>query len=79
MLKRDEMLNPASCLLRAHENEMIFVLLARDVAAANTIRYWAAERVRLGRNHPSDEQIQEALECANEMDRQLTQLRRLSI
>lgn len=49
--------------------EMLFVLLERDVAAPNTIRYWVSERIRLGKNKGNDEQIKEAVSCANLMDR----------
>jgi hypothetical protein len=47
---------------------MIFVLLGRDVAAPETIRYWANERIRLGKNTASDPEITEALECAATME-----------
>lgn len=49
---------------RAREDEMTFVLLARDVAAPATIRFWMAERIRLGKNKPGDAQIVEAETCA---------------
>jgi hypothetical protein len=61
-----------SCLNRADEDEWIFVLLGRDAAAPATIRFWAEERVRLGKNHPSDSQIVTARECANRMDEERT-------
>lgn len=60
--------NPASCMSRARDDEMTFVLLGRDVAAPTAIRAWAAERVRLKKNSKDDEQIQEALACALEME-----------
>lgn len=49
---------------------MLFVLLARDVAAPDTIRYWVEERIRLGKNRRKDAQIQEALGCAKTMERE---------
>lgn len=70
MIKREELTNPNSCMVRAKDDEMTFVLLARDVAAPATIRNWVNERLRLGKNQPSDPQITEALECAREMERQ---------
>lgn len=70
MIKRDELTNKQSCLNRAADDEMLFVLLARDVAAPATIRFWADERVRLCRNHRNDPKIVEALACADAMDRQ---------
>lgn len=68
MLKKDEMLNPASCLNRANPDEMLFVLLARDAAAPATIRFWINERVRLRKNQHDDTQITEAIECAIRME-----------
>jgi len=64
MLKKDEMMNAASCLNKAEMDERIFVLLGRDLAAPFAIRCWANERVRLGKNKADDPQITEALECA---------------
>jgi hypothetical protein len=66
--KRDELTNPNSCMNRAREDEMTFVLLGRDAAAPGAIRAWAEERIRLGKNQPDDPQIIEALQCALEME-----------
>jgi len=52
----------------AHPDEMVFVLLSRDAAAPVAIRAWVAERIRLGKNVETDEQIVEALECARVME-----------
>lgn len=68
MLKRDEIEDTTSCLNRASDGERLFVLLARDPAAPVAIRAWIAERLRLGKNTPSDEQIREAFECASLME-----------
>jgi hypothetical protein len=68
MIKRDELKSDQSCLNRASDGERIFVLLARDPAAPVAIRAWIAERLRLGKNTPSDEQIREAFECASLME-----------
>lgn len=68
MTKIEELSNPHSCMSRALPNELTFVLLERDAAAPIAIRAWAAERIRLGKNHPSDPQIYEALECADKME-----------
>lgn len=70
MLKRDELTNPASCMSRANDDEMTFVFLARDAAAPYAIRCWVAQRIRLGKNEPDDEQIAAALAVADAMDRQ---------
>lgn len=70
MRKRDELSNPASCLARARDEEMLFVLLARDAAAPPAIRAWVKERIRLGKNREGDEQTTSALECAETMARE---------
>lgn len=70
MRKKDELSNPQSCLNRAGDNEMVFVLLARDAAAPTTIRKWVEERLRLGENHQDDDQIEDALACAVTMEKQ---------
>lgn len=64
MLKTEEMENSHSCLSKANNDEMLFVLLGRDIASPATIRFWVAERIRLGKNQPSDRQILEAENCA---------------
>ena len=68
MRKRDEILDPNSCLNRAASNEMIFVLLARDKAAPFAIRSWCDERIRIGKNKPTDRDIVSALNCAYKME-----------
>lgn len=70
MTKFDELSNPNSCMSRALPHEMTFVLLARDKAAPIAIRAWVDERLRIGKNVFTDEQIQEALACANVMEEQ---------
>jgi hypothetical protein len=68
MRKREELSNPNSCMNRAHLTEMTFVLLARDVAAPSAIREWCRLRCLHGKNKPGDEQIREALACAEAME-----------
>jgi hypothetical protein len=68
MIKREELTNPNSCMSRAKDDEMTFVLLARDIAAPATIRWWAQERIRLGKNKWSDERIREAMRAAARME-----------
>jgi hypothetical protein len=70
MRKRDELNSAHSCMSKAREDEFTFVLLARDVAAPATIRFWVAERMRLGKNKQADPQIAEALELAASMEKQ---------
>lgn len=64
MRKIAEQTNASSCLSKAGEQEMTFVLLSRDIAAPVAIRAWIRERIRLGKNSPDDEQIKEAELCA---------------
>lgn len=71
MRKEQELTDPASCMARAEPQEMTFVLLGRDAAAPATVRFWAAERVRLGKNASGDPQIREALACAEVMESEL--------
>lgn len=68
MRKRDELTNPGSCTCRARDDEMMFVLLGRDAAAPAAVRMWIAERIRLGKNQPGDEQLQDAERCARVME-----------
>lgn len=68
MRKAEELSNPNSCMNRAHESEMTFVLLGRDIAAPATIREWCRLRCWHGKNKPDDEQIREALACADLME-----------
>jgi hypothetical protein len=68
MRKKDELSLSNTCMAHAHEREMVFVLLSRDAAAPVAIRAWIAERLRLGKNVETDEQIVEALDCAATME-----------
>ena len=67
MIKYEELHDPKSCMSRAADHEMTFVLLERDAAAPFAIRAWIEERIRLGKNQPSDAQIMEAHACADYM------------
>ena len=68
MRKRDELTNPQSCMSRAADDEMTFVLLGRDKAAPDAIRFWCGVRVGMGKNKWGDPQILEALKCAGQME-----------
>lgn len=68
MRKVDELTNPKSCMSRAANSEMTFVLLGRDAAAPAAIREWIQERIRLKKNNPEDDQIIEAAHCALQME-----------
>jgi len=69
MRKQDELEDPGSCWNKARDHEMLFVLLGRDKCAPATIRFWCMERIRKGKNKNTDLQIQEALQCADAMER----------
>lgn len=68
----DEIIDPNSCLNRADDKEMVFTLLGRDVVAPAVIREWCRLRCLHGKNTPQDEQIKEALDCADAMERERT-------
>ncbi len=77
MKRTDEVSDQKSCFNRALNEERIFVLLARDEAAAATVEFWARERIRLGKNILSDPEIQDALSCAALMRTERDGVRRL--
>lgn len=70
MIKKDELSNPDSCMSRAKDDEMTFVLLARDVCAPAAIRAWINARIKAGKNKSNDEQIINAIACWKAMERQ---------
>lgn len=78
MLAYEEILDKSSCLNRALDNEMVFVLLGRDEAAPAAIRAWVKERIRLGKNTPADKQTTEALIAAYKMDEDREYIRGLA-
>jgi hypothetical protein len=68
MRKFEELAARSSCLNRAKDEDMLFVLLGPDPAAPAAIRAWIAERIRLGKNQFGDLKLVEALECARVME-----------
>lgn len=68
MRKKDELSREHTCMNHAHDEEMVFVLLSRDAASPVAVRAWVAERLRLGKNVETDEQIVSALACARTME-----------
>ena len=70
MIKACEATDPQSCFNRALDDEMMFVLLARDIVAPRLVRMWVLERIAYGKNKWGDKQITEALECADRMEHQ---------
>jgi hypothetical protein len=75
MIKREELVVPGSCLNKAKDHEMLFVLLGRDPAAPEAIRLWCERRVAYGLNKAEDPQIEEALNAAKAMDAQRGDIR----
>lgn len=69
MQKSTERVQHSSCWNKAREDELIFVLLERDVAAPVAIRRWCSVRIELGKNKPDDEQITGALRMAELMEK----------
>lgn len=67
MKKKHEVELPGSCLNRADDDEMIFVLLGRDVAAFETINAWIDARIKHGKNVDGDSQILGAKRCLEGM------------
>ena len=68
MRRWEEATSPSSCINKAQENEMVFVLLSRDKAAPEAIRAWVRTRIEIGLNNRTDYQITEALNTANTME-----------
>lgn len=71
MLKKDELTR--GCMAKAHPDEMTFVLLGRDPAAASTIAFWIQERLRLGLDKPTDPKLIEAMKTMDTMRAQALQ------
>ena len=70
MRKQFELNDRNSCLNRAANNEMLFVLRSHDIAAPETIRDWCQRRILRGKSKLEDPQIQEALAAALIMERE---------
>lgn len=68
MRKRDELKSANSCLNKARDDEWLFVLLGRDVAATTAVRAWIDKRIALGKNKSDDPQILEAEEWIRHVD-----------
>lgn len=70
MRKNEEIINPNSCLNRALNTELIFILLGRDTTAPAAIRFWCKERINQRKNNPNDAQIIDALNLAERMEKE---------
>lgn len=78
MLKHEEMSDPTSCLNKAADDEIIFVVLEQDDAAPDTIRFWVNKRIELGKNKPSDRKMTSALELADLIEQRKAAVKRCS-
>jgi len=68
MKKKDEAFQPSSCWNKAGNDELVFILLERDVAAPSAIRQWVAERIDMSKNERGDVQTTTALNIAQRME-----------
>lgn len=68
MLKHDELADPNSCLNKANDEDFIFVLIQKDIAMADTIRFWCSKRIVMGKNKHDDPKIKEAMALADKLD-----------
>ena len=68
MRKKEEIADPNSCLNRAADDEILFVLRSKDATAPMVIRFWVEARIQMGLNRFDDPKLTEALVCANRMD-----------
>jgi len=76
MLKEQEIDNLVSCLNQAAMDEPLFVIRGKDITGGDTVREWTRRRVAVGKNHPKDAQIIEALAIADAMDAYAAKLAR---
>ncbi len=67
MIKSEELSNPNSCLNKAKDDEILFVLLDRDLAFADTVRYWIEKRIQFGLNKREDLKMIEAANCVQKV------------
>lgn len=66
MKKRDELMNPDSCLNRAGDDEPLFVIRAKDELSSTMVRQWAESAAMTNAHEP--EKIQEARMLAESME-----------
>lgn len=68
MRKSEELVCLDSCFNKARYDEYLFVLMGRDAATPETIRFWVAERIRLGLNTAGDPKMTQALNAADAIE-----------
>lgn len=71
MRKGHELSDPNSCLNKAQDDELLFVLLARDASSPVAVRSWVQDRIARGKNKWDDPQILEALSWCEVVEREL--------
>lgn len=79
MRKSQELSDPNSCFNRAGADNNIFVGVDWDPAVPGMIRAWCLERIKLGLNSVVDAQITEARALADEIERNLAEIRYVGI
>jgi hypothetical protein len=67
MLKKDEIADPKSCLNKAADDEMLFVIREKDPCAIATVLAWINYRIESGKNTNSDAKIIEAMDWCNKV------------
>lgn len=67
MRKSLELSDATSCLNKAGDDELVFVLLSRDPAAVATVEFWIAKRIELGIDAPDSDKLKEAAQLAHQM------------
>ncbi|MDE1971266.1 MAG: hypothetical protein KGI50_06870 [Patescibacteria group bacterium] len=65
MNKTEQINDPTSCWNKARDDEQVFVVLGRDLAAYATVCTWIHIRLELGLNNPDDPQILSAYALAD--------------
>ncbi len=60
MRKYEELNNSNSCLQKADDDEMLFILRAQDVTSPKVVLLWIAENI----DHLSNSKAREAFNCA---------------
>lgn len=68
MTKQENQEDPNSCWNKAHPDEPIFILLARDDEAYELVREWRRRRIKSRKNKPEDPEMRQALTVAIDME-----------
>lgn len=68
MTKKEAIEDPNSCWNKAHDNDIVFILIQKDPQAPKTIQLWAAMRVLFGNDDLNAPKITSALDIADKID-----------